>query len=246
MVYLTAAIIALLAGPALFEWGRAGARIRAFLDGFAFITIAGLFLFGVLPEAVETVGPIAWLFAAAGIGFPIVAEKFFHHAANRAHLGVLLLAGLGLAAHSVFDGLALHGGDLHSGPGGLAMAIVAHNLSKGIALWFLLAPNFGRGVSTALFLLLMAATVFGYLASDTVLTALSRPEIAAFQAFVAGSILHVVLHGPVHGPGHGHGHGPVHGPSHASAGPDGSGLHWPERVGLLVGLVLLYAFVLGM
>lgn len=228
-MYLAAAILALLAGPALFEFARAGERTRAFLDGFAFITIAGLFLFGILPDAVAAAGAVAWLFALAGIGFPILAEKFFHEAANRAHLGVLLLAALGLAAHSVFDGLALHGGDPRSGAAGLAMAIVAHNLPKGIALWFLLAPGFGRGIAAALFLLLTGATVFGYLAGGAVLAVLSRPEIALFQAFVAGSILHVVLHGIMHVPGV----------------PDPVAARWPERLGLLAGLVLLYAFVVG-
>lgn len=48
---LLAAIVALLSGPLLFELGRLGSRTTAFLDGFAFITIAGLFLFGILPEA---------------------------------------------------------------------------------------------------------------------------------------------------------------------------------------------------
>ena len=38
---LRAASLALLSGPLLFELGRLGSRTSAFLDGFAFITIAG-------------------------------------------------------------------------------------------------------------------------------------------------------------------------------------------------------------
>ena len=55
-MFLFVAILALLSGPLLFEFGRLGNRTRAFLDGFAFITIAGLFLFGILPEAIEAGG----------------------------------------------------------------------------------------------------------------------------------------------------------------------------------------------
>lgn len=237
---LLAAIAALLSGPLLFELGRLGSRTTAFLDGFAFITIAGLFLFGILPEAMATGGPAAWIFAALGLGVPLLFERLFHDAAHREHLAFLALGVLGLLAHCMLDGLILMGAEsaghgAHSLEQQQGLAVVLHNMPKGIALWFLLAPAFGRRVSGAVLVLLIGGTVLGYLIGDSAMTLLTGPGVARFQAFVAGSIFHVVLHGVA---------------SHELAAPalsrdaaTPSPPKWPERLGLLGGLAFLFAYL---
>jgi len=233
-VLLLAAILALLSGPLLFELGRLGPRASAFLDGFAFITIAGLFLFGILPEAIDNGGGATWAFAALGLGFPLLVERLFHDAAHRAHVAFLTLGLLGLVAHCLLDGLVLLGGATPAGPAThaaaeeLGLAVIVHNMPKGVALWFLLAPAFGRRVAAGVLLLLIAGTALGYLAGEPVLALLTGPGVAWFQAFVSGSILHVVLHGVA---GHEH---PV---------PGVLAPRWPERLGLLGGLVFLFAYL---
>lgn len=234
---LLAAIFALLSGPLLFELGRLGKRTTAFLDGFAFITIAGLFLFGILPEAMATGGPAAWAFAALGLGFPVLVERLFHDAAHREHMAFLALGALGLIAHCMLDGLVLMGAE--SGRHGShvvgeqqGLAVVLHNMPKGIALWFLLAPAFGRRAAGAAFVLLIGGTALGYVIGDSALTLLTGTGVAWFQAFVAGSIFHVVLHGVA---GHEH--------EAAALSPTLSPPKWPERLGLLGGLVFLFAYL---
>ncbi len=234
---LLAAILALLSGPLLFELGRLGRKTTAFLDGFAFITIAGLFLFGILPEAMATGGPAAWVFAALGLGFPLLVERLFHDAAHREHLAFLALGALGLIAHCMLDGLVLLGSDsgihgAHSLGEQQGLAVVLHNMPKGIALWFLLAPAFGRPAAGAVLVLLIGGTVLGYLIGDSALTLLKGPGVAWFQAFVAGSIFHVVLHGVA---SHEHG-APTQSPSLSPP-------KWPERLGLLGGLIFLFAYL---
>ncbi len=237
---LLAAIVALLSGPLLFELGRLGGRTSAFLDGFAFITIAGLFLFGILPEAIATGGPAAWVFAALGLGFPLLVERLFHDAAHREHMAFLALGALGLLAHCMLDGLILMGAEVggheaHSLEEKQGLAVVLHNMPKGIALWFLLAPAFGRRASGAVLVLLIAGTVLGYLIGDSALTLLTGPGVAWFQAFVAGSIFHVVLHGVA---SHEY-EAPALSQDGATQGPP----KWPERLGLLGGLVFLFAYL---
>ena len=234
---LLAAIAALLSGPLLFELGRLGSRTTAFLDGFAFITVAGLFLFGILPEAMANGGPAAWAFAALGLGFPLLVERLFHDAAHREHMAFLALGALGLLAHCMLDGLILMGAEAggheaHSLEEQQGLAVVLHNMPKGIALWFLLAPAFGRRAAGAVLVLLIGGTVLGYLVGDPALTLLTGPGVAWFQAFVAGSIFHVVLHGIA---------------SHEREAPalgltGTSPPKWPERLGLLGGLVFLFAY----
>ena len=234
---LLAAILALLSGPLLFELGRLGSRTSAFLDGFAFITIAGLFLFGILPEAMATGGPAAWVFAALGLGFPLLVERLFHDGAHQEHMAFLALGALGLLAHCMLDGLVLMGAasaghEAHSLEEQQGLAVVLHNMPKGIALWFLLAPAFGRRAAGAVLLLLIGGTVLGYLIGAPALALLTGPGVAWFQAFVAGSIFHVVLHGVA---------------SHEHETPTLSRTlsppKWPERLGLLGGLVFHFAYL---
>ena len=212
-------------------------RTTAFLDGFAFITIAGLFLFGILPEAIEAGGRVAWVFAALGLAFPLLVERLFHDAAHREHLAFLALGALGLLAHCMLDGLILMGAEAgghedHSAEQQQGLAIVLHNMPKGIALWFLLAPAFGRRVASAVLVLLVGGTVGGYLVGDAALTLLTGPGVAWFQAFVAGSIFHVVLHGVA-----------SHEHRVAAQIPSLGPPKWPERLGLLGGLVFLFAYL---
>ena len=232
-MFLVVAILALLSGPLLFEFGRLGSRTSAFLDGFAFITIAGLFLFGILPEAIDTGGRVTWVFAALGLAFPLLVERLFHDAARRAHLVFLALGMLGLIAHCMLDGLILVGAELdghaaHAAGEQLGVAVILHNMPKGIALWFLLAPTFGRRVAGAVLLALIGGTTLGYVLGPSALILLTGTGVAWFQAFVAGSILHVVVHGIV---------------AHEHPVPGVVPPRWPERLGLLTGLVLLFAYL---
>ncbi|MCC5794291.1 MAG: hypothetical protein JJT85_06080 [Chromatiales bacterium] len=207
---LVAAILALLAGPLLFRLARHRAGPMAFLDGLTLVTIVGLSVFSILPEAIAIAGPSAWVLAGLGLLFPTAVERLFTAAVHRIHMAVLVLAITGLALHAVIDGLILLGGEAghsHSHSHGhshghglgagehLALSVVLHNLPKGLALWYLLAPAFGTPRALGVLLLLSAATLSGYLAGDGLLAALDAPALAWFQAFVAGSILHVVLHG---------------------------------------------------
>ena len=230
---LLAAILALLSGPLLFEVGRLGSRTGAFLDGFAFITIAGLFLFGILPEAIASGGLATWVFAELGLAFPLLVERLFHDAAHRAHLAFLALGLLGLVAHCMLDGLILLGAQPvgavgHPAGEQLGLAVILHNMPKGIALWFLLSPAFGRRVAAGVLLLLIGGTGAGYLGGQPVLALLAGPGVAWFQAFVAGSILHVVIHGVA---------------THEHPVPGVAAPKWPERLGLLGGLLFLFAYL---
>jgi hypothetical protein len=89
------------------------------------------------------------------------------------------------------------------------------------------------------FALLAGGTVAGYFAGPALLALLAAPAVAAFQAFLAGSILHVVLHG-VAMP-----HGPTPTPAPSVAAPHAHGVAGPrfaERLGALAGLGLLAAW----
>lgn len=227
---LLASLVALAIGPLLMQFGRLGPQAAAFLGGFTFISIAGLLGFSILPEAVAAGGWPAWPCLLLGLGFPALLESQLHRFARQAHAAILVLGIVGLAVHSLVDGvaLALPGteGAGHAHDGDLALAVVLHRFPVGLAVWFLLASGKGQRVALLALLAMMLATSVGFVAGGAWSALLATPALAWFQAFVAGSILHVIIYEP----GHHHGGREVV-------------AKWPDRFGLLCGLALLYLYL---
>ena len=59
---LALSIVALLAGPAIYTYGRRNRIARQILDGFIFITIAGIVTVHIIPEALAGGGDLAIAF----------------------------------------------------------------------------------------------------------------------------------------------------------------------------------------
>jgi hypothetical protein len=88
--------------------------------------------------------------------------------------------------------MAVHHAD--HGASALGAAVVIHRLPVAVAVWWLVAPRFGR--RWALFVLALAGlcTAAGYLLAQETLAALNGTGAALFGAFVSGALLHVVFH----------------------------------------------------
>lgn len=229
-------------GPALFQFSHVGARAFKFLEEFSFITIAGLLCFGIMPQAIGVGGLLAWVFAVLGLVFPVGLERLFHGLAKQVHLLILSLGMIGLVVHAGIDGIAIAAGQFveieaaalwsagaRDGGEALAMAVVLHRFPLGLAVWYLLSPTLGRTVAIAVLAALVGATVIGYTVGPELVSTFQGPGIAWFQAFVAGSILHVVIYEPGH---HRHAH------EHHGVVLE----KWPDRTGIICGLVTLYVY----
>jgi hypothetical protein len=233
---LLAGILAFLVGPVLLGVLGSAGRLVAFVDGLGFILIAGLICFGILPEAIEEGGRLAWAFAAAGLAFPILLEKSLERAGRGAHIAIVVISVVGLLVHATIDGMALASSDpdevaaaLRLGASGsgadLALAVILHRFAEGMAVWCFVAPTLGPGAALGLLALLISGNAAGYFGGEALLGFMRAPQVAWFQSFVAGLLLHVLMHGVRP---HGHGGGLV---------------KWPERTGVLVGLILLFLYL---
>src|SRR5690349_21445314 len=160
MPFLLATLAALAAGPALYAAARSSARTLAFLDGFVLVSIAGLVVLEVVPGTFTEGGPWSLAFLLAGLFGPTLLERAFRQAERQAHIAALALAVVGLVFHALADGVVL-------APGGgtdwaLPAAVVVHSIPVGMAVWWLLAPNFGFGPPLVALLAMGAGTVAGY------------------------------------------------------------------------------------
>ena len=192
LLLIGVAVLAL--GPLLFHWVQRRPGWMALTDSFVFVVIAGLVLFHVLPELIDAAGwPVLPLVLIGMIG-PSLMEKLFTRAARSTHLLTLALGVLGLCLHEFTDGAALIGeGELHLL---VALSIILHRVPVSLTVWWLLRPAYGRRLAVLVLAIMMVATLAGGIWGSALLSTLAAAPLALFQAFVVGSILHVVFHRP--------------------------------------------------
>lgn len=221
-------LLALASAPLLYMLCCRDDRLVHILDGFIFVSIGGMIVAVILPDAFSTGGWWVILAVLAGIGFPLVSEGILHQTVNRTHVAALSLGIIGLALHAVADGATLHHDHHSESSGALALSVVLHRIPIGLTIWWFVRPKYGLGVSIFALALIMAGTGVGFAFAPTVLSSFDSTGIALFQAFVAGSLFHVLLHRVGNHDDCGHHHG----------------TNWWEGLGNLLGLALLVAMLL--
>jgi len=249
-MFLLLSVAALVAGPFVYALGQERKAARQFLDGFVFITIAGIVCVHIVPSSLSVGGVWALLFLLLGLGFPGALERIFKRAVHQAHSFILFVAALGLVVHAVIDGLALlpvaepaqQGLMAALWSNQLALGVILHRLPVGMAIWWSLRPQFGVGVAVVVFAMIIVATTLSYSFAGEILQMAETRSIAYFQSFVAGSLVHVVAFGISH----------TH-DAHVEGGGLASELPlveavstdaWGYRLGILVGMFLVFTLPL--
>ena len=220
---LILSILALLLGPGIYALSRRNRIARQVLDGFIFITIAGIICVNIIPEALAVGGMLAVVFLVLGIAFPVVVEHGFRSALHEAHVVVLILAALGLVIHATIDGIAL----LPAQGSDLAHAVILHRLPVGMAIWWSLRPSLGTPVAVVAIVTVSIATALSYLLGAPVVELAEAKSLALVQAFVSGSLIHIVAFGITH-------------EHDTPIEPVAKSQDWSYRVGILLGLFLVF------
>lgn len=193
---LILSIVSLLLGPLIYAAGRKNKIARRLLDGLIILSIAVIIFVQIIPEALTQGGVTAILIIVLGLAFPMLLERLFLKATDTAHLMIVALAAIGLFVHAAVDGLAL----LTGNGVGLAYAIVLHRLPVGMAIWWVVRPGLGTPIAVGVFALVILATTAGYFMGESVVLLAEARTLALFQAFVSGSLIHVVIFGVKHDP----------------------------------------------
>lgn len=239
MATFVLSVLALVLGPFIYAWGRSQPTTKLLLDGFMLVTVAGIVCVYIIPDAIATGGRISILFLLLGLIFPVAVEKAFHHSVDRAHVFILLLAAVGLTVHALIDGIALIPG-VGATPDGtngglkrsildnqLAVAVILHRLPVGMAIWWSVRPGFGIAAAATTFALIIGATAAAYFLGAPVVELAELQSLGYFQAFVAGSLVHVVAFGVSH--------------EHADAPETGRRfVAWGFRAGVVLGMFVLF------
>ena len=168
------------------------------LDGFIVVVIAGIVLVEVLPDLLEH--NLIWglLVVCAGMLGPTVLERLFHNVAGQVHRAAIVIGILGLIGHAFVDGVILCELPEVSGDGAglLGIGVILHRLPVGFTIWWLLRPKYSQLTAFAVLGVMILGTVGGYMVGLEAQYLISGYGATLFQAFAAGTILHVVIHRP--------------------------------------------------
>ncbi len=248
MIYLLLSTVALITGPFVFAWASRRAAARQGLEGFILVTLAGIVCLHIVPDAWRVAGFASVVAGLLGLAFPTLLEGIFRSALSRAHLVVLAVAAAGIVVHAVLDGIALLPlvtESSESGSRALAVGVIIHRLPVGMAIWWVLRPQFGTAVAVTTFTVVIITTAIGYLLGGEFLASTAW-SLALFQAFVAGSLVHVALFGVSHDHDHEHaGEERPEAEGHAAESAAAKALprnfqSRAYRTGLLLGLVTVF------
>ena len=196
-MFLVASLVSLALGPMLYHMGRSSAGMLEWLEGFVVAAIGTLVLVEILPQAFQASGWTVVGSLAVGLLVPPLSERLMR-SISQAHAIGVGLALLGVAIHALLDGAALAVSDTQ----GLPLAVILHRLPVGLMIWWLLAPMFG--LAAAALVLVMAATVAGYVSAPQIASGLPVGSFGHVQAFIAGMLLHVLAHRHPEGVDHEH------------------------------------------
>ena len=189
-------IVALLLGPLLFQVARKSRNFLALLDGYIFLAVPGILLFIMAPELIEMSGEPVLIYVAIGFIMPVIFERMNKKLSRRYDRLAAVLGILGLLTHTVIEGSALKIADHANERFALSFQamVFLHRLPVGLFVWWMLHPLLGKVAALAGLLALVFGTAIGFMAAETVEQLFSASGWSYFQAFVAGSLVHVIFH----------------------------------------------------
>lgn len=198
---LFAVFLAVSLAPALIALSRRPSglsrALAAAIPG-AVLAIAALHL---IPSSLDHVGLAAIVAVLLGFVAPLGADAFAHrYSANVRAISALAMLLLALTPHFLLDGLALvsHGHE-HATSGDRdyvlrVAAIALHTLPLSAMIWVTARGAGGVRLATAAMFYTATSTALGFLGGGLFLSNLGESVSALFNAFVAGTLIHVSSH----------------------------------------------------
>ena len=146
----------------------------------------------VLPQSWEARELLSLVAVAAGAGVYFVLERLSRALAAHADTVAIVVALSGLVLHAFLEGAALVPGT--DSDTFFVFAVVLHRLPIGLVIWWLIRPRHGRRAASLGTGVVVVATLAGAAGGGVVSLSEGGAGLDLFQAFVAGSLLHVVFH----------------------------------------------------
>lgn len=200
---LIATLAAPVAGPALYGLLHDRPRTVRRLDASIYVLVPALVAWQVLPSAWEQRSPLVLALVAAGLLVPTGLERVSRMLERHTDHLALVVGLSGLVLHALLEGGALAPASQPvAAP--FALAVILHRVPVGLVIWWLIRPRYGSVLASTGVGLVILATLAGYGVGSGVLAQAHRGNVELYQAFVSGSLVHVVFHQGRHDHRHAH------------------------------------------
>lgn len=203
--YLIAVLAAPLAGPVLYRLLHDRPDAVELVDGFVYVAVPVLVALQVLPSAWEHRSLLVLGAVLAGLVIPTLMERASHRLHRHTDSMALVVGLSGLLLHTLLEGAALV-----PGPDGVevafTLAVILHQIPVGLVIWWLLRPRYGVLLAAGGVGSIVLGTLLGYGLGIEVLEGVRGEGAEIYQAFVSGSLVHVVFHQGRHDHRHEGGH----------------------------------------
>ena len=197
MIPLITSLGLLFISPFLYTAAIRVKKVWTAVEKLMNISVTALVVLHLLPESIHLIGWSAVAFALLGLFLPGTLERLWKRGAERVHFVSIVLSIIGLFIHGLMDGAALATPVTSSNT--LPLAVVLHTLPAGILICSIFYPRSQKHIPPILLATLALSTLVGYFAGTQFFSLQEHSSyFAAFQAFVAGSFLHITfdLHEP--------------------------------------------------
>ncbi|MCY4159404.1 MAG: hypothetical protein OXF48_07305 [Bacteroidetes bacterium] len=134
-----------------------------------------------------------------GLLMPIGIEYMFQGIASKTEALSIIAGFAGLGVHALLEGASLNTEEPTAW-----IPIAVHRVAVGLMIWWISLPRYGLFIAVFGITGLLATTLSGFLLTDLLPYEFAGSDF--FQAFVAGSLLHVIFHEKYHGSPHAHDH----------------------------------------
>ncbi len=202
MGFLIAALAAPIAGPVLYGALHDHPKAVRFVDGFVYVAVPALVSWQVLAFTWEQRSGLAIAAVAAGLLVPVALERVSHAFEHHTDKLALVVGLSGLLLHALLEGAAFApGSEAIATP--FALAVIVHRIPVALVIWWLIRPRYGAIAASAGVGLILFATLAGYGIGSGLLGNVHGSGVELYQAFVSGSLVHVVFHQGRHDHQHG-------------------------------------------
>ena len=190
MTLLFASLLSLALAPWVYGRLHRWRALHNILDTLLLLIVAAIVLLEVLWDSYREIGWIGPLIGVVGLAVPSLVEQVFSRLALPAHRLTTLLGLAALLLHSVMDGATLAVAEQQW----LSLAVVLHQLPMGLAVWWFILHAHGRRTAQVVLSAMLLATVLGFFGTRQILPLLTTYSSVVLQAFLAGTLLHVLVH----------------------------------------------------
>ncbi len=192
MVPLGAALAAPVLGALFYGALHDRPAATRLVDGLVYLAVPILVALQVFPQTLNAEELLNVVAAGVGAGLYFVLERMSRVLSAQADNLAILVALSGLVLHAFLEGAALAPGT--DSDAFFVHAVVLHRFPIGFVIWWLIRPRHGMMAASIGIGVVVVATLAGALGGGGVSLAEDGMGVELYQAFVAGSLLHVVFH----------------------------------------------------